>query len=164
MSNGAQVIVGDVAWDGGCVEIRFGRQAYPLTALEYAHKINREKVRRIGSQRIDALTPGEYDVDQVKATMEAAVYAKFRNDLAAGAGTGGFASQRFSIHVDQFHPDIGNDNDKLSQCSWAGASKKIEGGSKANLVECMFDCRQVIENGATPNRVRGPIKGGIANI
>jgi hypothetical protein len=160
----AQVIVGDVAWDGGCVEIRTGRGAYPMTKLSYAHSIEREPVTRLGSQRVDALTVGGYKIDKVMATMEAAVYAAFRNALKASAGGGGFANQRFSVHVEQSHPDIGDDNDRLGQCSWAGSKKDVEGGSKPNLVEVTFDCRQIYENGSTPNRTRGPIVGGIANI
>jgi hypothetical protein len=160
----AQVIVGDVAWDGGCVEVRFGRGAYPVTKLSYSHSIEREDVVRLGSQRVDAKTAGSYKIEKATVTMEAAVYAKLRNDLAAGAGTGGFANKRFSIHVDSYHPDIGNDADRLAQCSWAGMKKDVEGGSKASMVEMSVDVRQIIENGSTPNRTRGPVVGGLANI
>ncbi len=159
-----QVIVKGVAYDGGCAEVRFGRLALAFSSIDYGHSVEREEVKRVGQQKISALTPGEYKVEKGSVSFEWASYTQLIEALAASSGAAGFSSVAWGIHIDLSHPDIGTCKDTILECFWSGVKKKIEAGNKALMAEMAFQYKQVLENGHAPNRLRGPVGGGRANI
>jgi hypothetical protein len=144
----------DLANDGSTAEIRMGRSAFPfVNSFGWGDGLEKEMVRRIGSQAIDAWTPGQYKTDDAKGSMETAVFKEVCKLLPRN----GFGNHSFPIHAQEIHPEIGPSEYHLQRCYFTNLAASIEASNKATVIEVTFKVTQVYWNGKTINRRGGSL-------
>jgi hypothetical protein len=126
--------------DGSTVAMTIGRTQIPLTAAAYGDNISPEKLRMMGSQKIDAITPGTYDTDDGSIKMPMSV---FRAEFAPLMDQYGFGNRPLPIVFSFTHPDTGSDSDLLEECRILGIKEALENTNKPNEVEFKFMTRQI---------------------
>lgn len=143
--------INDVAYDGGTVEIQWGSAAYGLNKISFGQKLESEKLRRIGSQSIDADTEGTYDTDDVAVTMEVGEWGR----LLAALPANGYGRARFPILINYLHPDLGSQKVELQRCKILSDKDSIEASAAGSMVELTLRTMQIVRNGKTLNKRKG---------
>jgi hypothetical protein len=121
-----------IALDGTTVTMMFGRNQIACTKASYADKLETAVLNNMGSQAIDARTPGSYSTEEAKISMDAVV---FRTELYPLLQVDGYGNEQIPIVIAESHPDLGDDSDLLDQARFTGISNAFENSNKAREVE-----------------------------
>lgn len=124
--------VNRIALDGSTLSILFGRNQIPCLKASYGDKLETAVLSNMGSQEIDARTPGNYVTEDAKVSMESVV---FRAQFAPLLQVDGYGTEQIPIIFAYGHPDIGDDSDLLEQARFVGLNLAVENSSKAFEVE-----------------------------
>ena len=145
--------VNRTAFDGTCISITLGRSQAKCLKISYGDKLEPQTLSNMGSQEIDAMTPGNYSTEDAKVTMEATEY---RASILPYL-TPGYGNQLMPIVVGFSHPDVGDDSDLLDGARIIGNSAPAETGGKFHEVEFTIKFMQLAmgEKRVTINRLAG---------
>lgn len=124
--------VNKIAMDGTSITMMFGRNQMACTKASYADKLETATLSNMGSQSIDARTPGTYSTEEAKVSMDSVV---FRAEFAPLLQVDGYGNEQIPIVFAYAHPDLGSDSDLLHQCRFTGIAQALENSNKANEVE-----------------------------
>lgn len=128
-----------IAPDGTTVTITIGKTPIQCLSVSYGDNITPEKLRQMGSQSIDALTPGTYETEDGTVKMSSDV---FRADLMPLLDDAGFGNRTHQIVAATQHPDLGTDSDALL-ARMTGLKTAAENSSKALEVEFKLTVVQI---------------------
>jgi hypothetical protein len=126
--------------DGTTVTVTFGRTQVDVLKSSYGDKISPEAVRQMGSQAIDALTPGIYDTDEGKFSMSASVA---RGEFIPLLDQFGWGNRLIPLVFSYTHGEIGSDSDYVL-CRITAISNPAEAASKALEVEFTIKPVQIL--------------------
>lgn len=126
--------------DGSTVAITIGRTQIDCLSMSYGDKLQPEELRNMGSQQIDALTPGTYTTDEAKVKMASST---FRAEFMPLVDKNGFGNRALPIVSTFTHPDTGTDSDLLDGCRFIGIAAAVENSAKANEIEFAIKPRQI---------------------
>lgn len=145
--------VNRIAADGTTVTTTFGRHRIAALKASYGDKLETETLNEMGSQSIDARSPGKYSTDEFTITFE---YVTFRERVSPLLQKDGFGNEKIPIVVGTFHPDLGSDSDLLDRCRFVGQKENPENTATPRSVECTFTVDQIYwgESRKTRNKLR----------
>lgn len=125
--------------DGTTIAMVIGRTQFDVLKCSYGDKLSTEKLRQMGRQDIDAVTPGTYDTDDGKFSVSASV---FRAEIAPLLDVEGFGNRVIPVIFAFNHPELGSDSDLMEAriVSLAGAG---ENSAKPLEVEVGLVIRQI---------------------
>jgi hypothetical protein len=132
--------LGPIAFDGTTINIAIGRTIVPCLKASYGDKLETQTISNMGSQKIDARTPGTYSTEEVSLTFES---TKFRELVAPRLQVDGFGNERLQLVVAFSHPDIGYDSDLLDNCRITNGATALENSNKAAEVELKLTTDQI---------------------
>lgn len=132
--------VNRIASDGTTVSITFGRHEIRCLKASYGDKIDTTPLTEMGSQQIDARTPGSYSTEEVTISIE---YVKFHEEVAPLLQDDGFGNEKIPIVVAVSHPDLGDDSDLLDGSRFIGQKDSVENTNAARVVELTFSTDQI---------------------
>lgn len=155
----ATVNIAGVAHDGGTVEIRFNSSAFGLQEIGWDQKVDKKKVRPIGSMVATTRTPGSYEVSDGTAKMETAEWGALLEKLPAN----GYSDVEILIVVDYVHPNLGAQHVELLRVCIIGEKDSIKEGSDATMKELTLSIMQVVTNGKTMNKRKGTATPALSN-
>ena len=152
-----QSAAGNATFSGQRVQFWLGTTMWEAQTVEPSDKINDEVVRRLGSQEIAAYTLGEYEVDNLPVTTEAAVFFADVHPILPDNGFGNFTFAGL-IYMD--HPTLASVRIDLLGCQFRStkASMKVEPG--ATMMDLSLRVRQVLWNGKSLNQRAGATSFG----
>lgn len=113
--------------DGTTVTVTIGKYQFDALAVSYGDSLQPEKLRQMGSQEIDAMTPGTYETEEGKLRISASVW---RGEVAPLLEQNGWGNTEHNVVVSFTHPQIGSDSDMLSRCRLISGTDSHEVGSK----------------------------------
>src|SRR4051812_47620142 len=99
--------VNRIAVDGTTVYVTFGRHQLALTKASYGDKITTATISEMGVQDISARSPGTYETDPVKTTMES---VRYHAEFAPLLQNDGFGNEKIPIVIGTVHPDLGDES------------------------------------------------------
>ena len=143
--------INGVAYDGGCVEARFGGSAFEIQEINYEDEVDKKKVRSLGSTGANKRTPGSYEAKDDTVKVDTAVWAQMLAKLPAN----GYSNYEFPIVIDHVHPDLGVMHVVKERCCIIGVKGAGKEGSEATMVDVKISCMQIKINGKTLNTIRG---------
>lgn len=153
---------GQNTFSGQRAQFWVGTTLWEVQAVGASDKLNREKVRRLGSQEIAAFTDGEYDIDQLTVQCESAV---FYSDIEPTLPANGWGNFYFNglMYVD--HPRINRQvRIDLLGCRFAGAKDEFKAEPGAAMMDIPIDVQQILRNGKSINRMAGAVAGVGASV
>ncbi len=153
--------VNDRTYDAGKAEIRFGATAAGVQKISFGDKLNKEIMRRVGSQEIAAITDGEYETEDVSATIEQSVWNK---TIFPKLPENGYGNHRFVISIHLFDRALGLVAVRLEQCTISGEKDNIESGPGGLVKELTMKTQQIVRNGKTLNRRSGTRVRALADL
>jgi hypothetical protein len=133
-------IVNGIAFDGGNVWAIIGHTQIPCLKVSYGDKLEKTKLKKLGSQKIDAKTQGTYETEDAKFTIDS---VDFRSKIMPLLAQNEFGNLDLSVAVGYQHPDLGADNDLLAGVEWTGLTAAAENSNKALEVEITLIVSQV---------------------
>lgn len=126
--------------DGTTVTMTIGKYQFDVLKASYGDMLRPEKLRQMGSQEIDGITPGDYDTEEGKFSMSASVW---RGEFAPLLEANGWGATPHGVVFSFTHPTIGSDSDLLDDCRIISANSAPEFGSKPLEHEFKLIYRQV---------------------
>jgi hypothetical protein len=153
---------GQNTFSGQRAQFWIGATLWEVQSVSGSDKINREKVRRLGAQQIAAYTEGEYDIDQLTVSTEAAV---FYADVFPQLPVNGFGNFYFNglLYVD--HPLIGTtERVDFIGCRFASLKDEMKAEPGPGLMDIAIDVQQILRNGRSFNRMAGATAGVGASV
>jgi hypothetical protein len=96
--------------DGTAITMTIGRYQFDVLKSSYGDSLNVEKLRQMGHQAIDAITPGIYETDDGKISMSESV---FRGEFMPLVEQYGFGNTIHPITFSFTNPYTGSDSDLL---------------------------------------------------
>jgi hypothetical protein len=117
-----------------------GRYQIPTLKSSYGDSLDPQKLSFMGSQAINAITPGGYATEDGKFTVSESV---FRGILGPLLATNGFGNDITQVGFSYSHPIMGSDSDLLSQCRITGTNGSQESGGKPNEREFKITYAQI---------------------
>jgi hypothetical protein len=129
-----------IAVDGTTVTITLGRHQIAALKASYGDKIERATITEMGSQQIDAETPGNYSTEPLTISFE---YITFHAEVMPLLQKDGFGNEKIPIVVGVSHPDAGDDSDLLDQCRFLEQKDSVENTNAARIVETTWSTNQV---------------------
>lgn len=139
-------------YDSGKGEIRMGTTAAPIKKIDFGDKLNKELLRRIGSQEVEASTDGEYEPEDVNVEVELAVWKK---TIFPRLPANGYGNYEFQMSVNFTDDLIGTTKIKLLRCTIKGEKDAVEAGPGAVMKTLVIQALQVVRDGKTLNRRKG---------
>ncbi len=125
--------VNRIALDGTTLTIAFGRAVIACTKASYGDGIETTTLSSMGSQSIDARTPGTYKVEDAKVSMDSVI---FREEMMPLMAVDGFGNEILpAIIVAYQQADLGFDSDALGEARFIGLTAAVENSNKAFEVE-----------------------------
>jgi hypothetical protein len=125
--------------DGSTVAMTIGRTQIELTEASYGDNLSPEKLRQMGSQVINAITPGTYDTEDGVIKMPMSV---FRAEFAPLMDQYGFGNRVLPVVFSFVHPDTGSDSDAL-EARILGIKEALANTNAPNIVELKMVVRQI---------------------
>jgi hypothetical protein len=154
---------GQNTFSGQRAQFWIGATLWEAQSVSGSDKINREKVRRLGSQQIAAYTEGEYDIDQLTVSTESAV---FYADIFPQLPVNGYGNFMFNglLYVD--HPQIPGTQVRVDfiACKFANLKDEMKAEPGPGLMDISLDVTQILRNGKSFNRVGGATPGFGASV
>lgn len=147
--------VNRIALDGSTVTASIGRHEIRLEKASYGDKLEIGTFTGMGSQQIEARTPGSYKVDDLKLSVEA---IEFRTKLYPLLQQDGFGGEGVSVTISFSHPDAGDDSDMCAFCRITSTALSIANDNKAQVVEVTLNPIQIYwgSERKTINRCQAP--------
>jgi hypothetical protein len=118
-------------FDGTSSTMTVGTTVVPTLSFGYGDKLQPEKVRDQGSQKIDALTLGTYETSDGKVKMRKSV---FFSDFLPALEQSGFGNTLWNAIFSSDHPEMGGSSDSVF-CRFTGIEAASENSNKGLEVE-----------------------------
>jgi hypothetical protein len=96
--------------DGTSITMTIGRYQFDILKSSYGDSLNVEKLRQMGHQTIDAITPGIYETEDGKISLSESV---FRGELMPLVQRYGWGNDPHAIIFSYTNPFTGSDSDQL---------------------------------------------------
>jgi len=132
--------VNRIAADGTTVTSTFGNKEIRCLKAGYGDKLETTPLTEMGSQEIDARTPGSYSTDELTITFE---YVKFHEEFSPLLQDDGFGNEKLPIVIAVSHPDLGDDSDLLDGCRFVGQKDAVDNTNGARVVETTWTTDQI---------------------
>lgn len=125
--------------DGTTVNMIIGRTQFDCLKSSYGDNLQPEKLRQMGKQTIDAITPGTYETEDGKFSVSESVW---RAELAPLLDVHGFGNRIIPVIFTYTHPELGDDSDYL-EARIVGLNGSNEASSKPLEREFKLIIRQI---------------------
>lgn len=138
-----------IATDGTTVSITIGRHTVAALKAAYGDKLETATISEMGSQQIDARTPGSYSTEELTISFE---YVTFHAEVAPLLQTDGFGNEKVPVVISESHPDLGDDSDLCDGCRFVSQKDSVENTNAARVVETTWTVDQVYWTDARKTR------------
>ena len=145
------------AVDGSMVTFFYQGGNVPITKIEYADNLTVADVSKLGSQEIEATTPGKYSTEEKTLEMTKAHW----EELLLTFPGNGFGNVRGTGVVRAEDPDtdvltsLGSQSDTIQNMRITGVAGSYENSEAVSMVVLKYKPQQIRWSGKTLNRVAG---------